>query len=58
MSVETATNQCTCPRGCVDGDVYISCGSAMCDGFCDYDGRCTCQAAEHKPGRHDKWDDD
>jgi hypothetical protein len=48
---------CTCPRGCVDGDVYTYCGSALCDGFCEYTGRCPCQASEHKPGRHDLWNE-
>jgi hypothetical protein len=49
---------CTCPRGCVDGEVYTYCKSAMCDGFCEYDGRCPCQADEHQPGRHDRWQEE
>lgn len=52
----TETVTCTCPDdglwGCVDGEVYGPCSSDLCGGVCTYDGRCTCQASEHKPGTH------
>ena len=41
----------------VHGLHVAAAGRSPQDGFCEYDGRCTCQSTEHMPGRHDRWEE-
>lgn len=34
--------------GCIDGAWYVPCENGLCDGLCEYTGRCPCEGCDNE----------